>query len=82
MMGYPAFTSNGIMFKTLFNPNIAFGRNVKVESSRPELSGANGTWNVVGLDYNLDANLPGGDWSMMVQGVPLGFGPGIPTPSG
>lgn len=82
LQGYPAFTSNGVMVKTLFNPNVTFGGMVEVQSSRPELVGANGQWKVYGLDYSLDANMPGGEWSMLVQGAPLRFGQGLPTPTG
>lgn len=33
MVGYPAFTQNGIIVKTVFNPQISFGSLIKVQSS-------------------------------------------------
>ncbi len=69
MKGYPAYMSKGIEVVTLFNPDIGFGSNIKVVSS---LKPACGTWNVFGLDHNLEAQVPGGSWFSTIRAAPLG----------
>lgn len=71
MIGYPAFTQQGIIVKTLFNPQIAFGSMVEVDSSvlssisQTQASKGNSfptQWAVNKLDLDLDAYLPKGQW--------------------
>lgn len=64
LVGYPSFTQGGVAFTTLYNPNIAFGRNVLIETQAP---GANGEWTVMGLAHRLEANIPGGQWFTDVE---------------
>lgn len=59
LVGYPAFTQSGIRFRTLYNPNLEFGRLIEVES---QFTGANGEWQVMKLSHHLEANVPGGAW--------------------
>jgi hypothetical protein len=59
MVGYPAFTANGIVVTTVYNPAIRYGAQVKVESQIP---GANRIWSVRNLTHTLDAEMPGGNW--------------------
>lgn len=79
MIGYPSFTQNGIMFRTLFNPKISFGGSIKVESSTLDniLSAqkitnsvripTNSQWGVLKLDLALDAQVPRGHWMSTIQ---------------
>ncbi len=60
MIGYPAFTSQGIMVRSTFNRSVGLGSKIVVESA---LTPANGEWIVYGLDHKLDTLVPGGDWS-------------------
>lgn len=59
MIGYPAFTADGIMLRTVYNPSIGFRSQIRVQS---DLTPASGTWIVHGLDHNLDALSPKGQW--------------------
>jgi len=59
MRGYPAFTKEGLLVTTLFNPALKFGGKAKVVSS---LTPANGTWAIFTLDHSLDCQLPNGQW--------------------
>ena len=59
MVGYPAYTQQGIIVRSIFNPQITFGGKVKVESS---VLKATGTWAVNKLDLALDALIPRGQW--------------------
>lgn len=59
MVGYPAYTSKGIMVRTLFNPAIGYGSKISVKSI---LTPACGEWIVYSLDHDLDAMVPNGQW--------------------
>lgn len=59
MIGYPSYTAYGILVKTIFNPQIGFGGQIKVESSLPK---ATGNWVILRLDHALDSMMPGGLW--------------------
>lgn len=78
MITSPAFTQQGIIVKTLFNPQVAFGGLVEVQSSvlagiasvQPNQPNATGNapstfptqWAVNKLDLLLDSLLPKGQW--------------------
>lgn len=64
MVGYPQFTQNGIMVRTLYNPSLVFGQTVEVRSA---LTPANGKWTIAAISHNLDANTPGGAWFTSIE---------------
>lgn len=64
MIGYPSYTAQGIVIKTIFNPAIAFGREIQVQSSLPP---ANGNWTVSSIDHTLESEMPGGQWFTTIQ---------------
>lgn len=64
MVGYPQFTQNGIMIRTLYNPSLVFGQTVEVQSA---LTPANGKWTIAAISHNLDANTPGGAWFTSIE---------------
>jgi len=72
LVGYPSYTQNGIAVRSLYNPNLSFGRTVKIES---DLLPACGEKVIIAISHNLDANMPGGGWFSEVQcaliGAPL-----------
>lgn len=72
MIGYPAFTGNGIAIQTLFNPSITFQGLIKVES---ELTPANGQWRVYSLMHDLAAETPGGPWFTFLEAEEPRFAP-------
>lgn len=89
MIGYPAFTQQGIIFKTVFNPQVAFGGTVKVQSGL--LSGVlsaqknqnasflipqDSIWAVYKLDHALDSLVPRGQWMSTIYG----YNPHYPKP--
>lgn len=90
MIGYPAFTQTGIIVKTLFNPLIALGGLIKVESSllsaigqiqaqKTQVPLANtfpSQWAVNKLDLALDSLLPKGQWMSVIYA----YNPGFPRP--
>lgn len=88
MISYPAFTQNGIVVKTVYDPRIAFGGLVKVQSVVLQAAGqsksapvssvlpANGEWAVYKLDHNLEASVPKGQWMSTVYC----FNPRYPRP--
>ena len=64
MVGYPTFSSSGIVVTTLFQPTIRFGSQINVQSS---LTPASGPWFIYYLEYQLDANVPNGLWFVVIQ---------------
>jgi len=64
MVGYPAFTGNGIAIQTEFNPSVSFQGLVKVES---DLTPANGQWRVINMMHDLAAQTPGGAWFSFIE---------------
>lgn len=64
LVGYPAYTSKGIALRSIFNPSIGFGSKIQVQSS---LDPANGEWVVYSLEYELQSNLPSGQWFSNIQ---------------
>lgn len=74
MIGYPSYTSKGVVVRSLYNPNVAFGSKIQINSS---LKPASGQWIVYMLQYHLESQLPNGEWSMMMEAAPPGFGPPI-----
>jgi hypothetical protein len=82
MIGYPAFTQQGIIVKTLFVPTISFGSLISVQSSllsaiasaqpgQPALGGGTTStfpsqWTVNKLDLALDSLLPKGQWEATI----------------
>lgn len=72
MIKSPSFAANGIALLCLFNPNVAFGGAIQVDSVLPA---ARGQWVVYSLLYHLEAEIPGGNWLMRVLAAPPGFVP-------
>ena len=91
MVGYPAFTKQGIIVKTLFNPLIAFGGLIQVESSllsgiaSAQAASAAQTfptqWAVNKLDMMLDTLLPKGQWLSTIYAYNPGYAKGIIPPT-
>lgn len=87
LVGYPGYTSNGIYFRTIFNPSIVFGGKVNVQSSqllinqtndKGELQpgakvGGSGTWGVTQINHDLETLVPHGNWFSDVQAAPVGY---------
>lgn len=87
MIGYPSITQQGIIVKTIFNPQISRGSLVKVESS--VLSGIASAqpnvnlptqWAINKLDLSLDAQVPKGDWMSIVYAYNPGYAKTIQPP--
>lgn len=59
MIGYPAFSSEGITLQTIFNPDLRLGGRVQVKSI---LTVACGIWNVYKMSFDLESEIPDGKW--------------------
>lgn len=68
MDGYPTFYSLGIAVRTIFNPDIVFGSKVQCKSI---LKGANGTFSVNTLQYELSEQEPDGPWFQTMECSPI-----------
>ena len=70
LVGYPAFAGSGVMCTVLFNPEIACGRKIKVESS---MNVASGIWNPHAVMHYLESEIPGGAWYTQVYTHGIGI---------
>ena len=70
MVGFPKFMNQGVVVKTLYNPDIRYGSVIKVESS---LQSACGLWGVTQMVYELESETPGGAWFMTMQALSPNF---------
>lgn len=69
MRDYPTFTQFGVVVKKEFDRAITYGTNMQIES---DLKPANGTWQIIGINYDLQAETPNGNWFAILSGVQLG----------
>lgn len=67
LLGYPAFTNDGITAKCLFNPQLELAGLIKIESIVPK---ASGIWRISKLEHTLEACFPGASqWFTTIDGV-------------
>ena len=60
LIGYPTFSSQGVLLQCEFLPSIRTGGKVKVENSSIPM--ANGTWVVFQCSYDISSEMPDGPW--------------------
>jgi hypothetical protein len=59
LVGYPTYSSHGVIVKSMFMPSAKLGGRVQIESS---LTPARGTWNTIMVTHTLESERPGGAW--------------------
>lgn len=59
LVGYPNYDAMGVVFRTLFNPSIGYGKQLQLQSSQTR---ATGIWTVYSLQHDLEALTPRGKW--------------------
>lgn len=64
MVGYPAFTENGIVIRTTYDPTVIFGAKIEVRS---DIKPACGFWQPFSVAHDLEAETPGGAWFTTLQ---------------
>lgn len=65
LLGYPAFSNDGIQCSCLFSPLLQIGGLIKIESIVPK---ASGVWRITKLTHDLEAYSPaGGVWHSNVE---------------
>lgn len=67
---YPAFTEYGVQVRVEFRRAITFNGMMTIQNS--EIKQANGQWRILRIDYDLQANTPGGGWYAIIDGTPTG----------
>lgn len=81
LVGYPEYAMNSVMVTSVFNPNIEFGRRVKVVSSIPNFSaksqrefggrvappGQGDAFYCWNVTHDLSSQMPGGPWFTRAQ---------------
>ena len=63
MIGYPDFAGVSVTFRTLYNPSIRFGDQIRIESIVPNVTG---DYTVNRTAHHLSADVPGGPWETEV----------------
>lgn len=76
MRDYPSFTEYGVQVRTEFRRAITYGGNMTIES---DIKNACGTWRIIRIDYDLQANTPNGSWYAILDGAQMGSPTGGPT---
>ncbi len=66
---YPSFTQYGVLVKVEFKRAVKYGTMMRITS---DLKPACGTWAIVSIDYDLQAETPNGNWFTILNGVQLG----------
>jgi len=66
LVGYPVFSSQGVMLQTEFMPSIVMGGQVTLKDS--QITMANGTWRIYQVSHSISAELPGGPWFTHMTG--------------
>lgn len=62
LIGYPAFSEWGLVMRAMYDPALEIGGYVEIKDS--QISNANGRWTVFELAYNLECEMPNGNWEM------------------
>lgn len=73
MVGYPSFTQQGMIVRSIFFPSIRYGSLVKVNSTLKLPLTPNGQWQVYGITYELETLVPHGQWFMTLNLTPPGY---------
>jgi hypothetical protein len=71
MVGYPSFNQQAVIVRTIYNSNLALGKQIKVKS---QLTPANGTWNISNVAHDIESMVPNGQRFSIVQGTIVGTG--------
>ncbi len=75
MIGYPSYTQQGIIVRSIFNPQVTFGGLIKVESRVKAVNDV-GQWAVNNLNLALDSQVPKGKWESIMSA----YNPKFPKP--
>ena len=60
LVGYPSFTSSGVLVRTEFLHEAVMGGRLQIEGS--QLTMVNATWTISQVTHNISAQMPGGPW--------------------
>ncbi|CAI3933316.1 baseplate hub protein [Commensalibacter communis] len=73
MIGYPTYSSRGIIIRSLFKPSIKYGQSIDVyvtptKDTKEIAEIFNGKWNyMVSLSHDLSCNMPNGPWFTTIE---------------
>lgn len=74
MVGYPSFSQYGCRIRSIYNPNLVYGRQVEVQSV---IGAAAGAWVIQNVTHSLDTETVGGAWFTDIDCTSLGHTPPI-----
>ena len=67
LVGYPQFSSNSIVVKSVFAPQAALGGKLEIKES--EVEAANGEWTIYNVIHSLESRQPNGEWFTNLEGA-------------
>jgi hypothetical protein len=65
LIGYPRFSSYGVVVQSIFNPGAFTGGKLTIKDS--ELSSANGDWRILTVVHDLESQVPNGVWQTTIE---------------
>lgn len=71
LIGYPTFSSSGIIINSLFIPSIRQGGSIQLKDSF--ITAANGQFIVNSVQHDIDSLVPGGNWKTTCMVYPHGL---------
>lgn len=66
MRDYPSFTEYGVQVRAEFRRALTYGGTMTIKS---DIQQACGDWRILRIDYDLQANMPGGGWYVILDGT-------------
>ena len=66
MVGYPTFTQNGLVVKSVFRPELGFANQFTVQS---DYTPACGTWITTHITHEIECLMPHGQWFTVVEAM-------------
>lgn len=69
LRAYPTFTAYGVRVVAEFTRSLKYGSLMKIQS---DMTPAVGTWRIIRIDYDLQANTPDGSWFVTLDGASMG----------
>lgn len=66
LIGSPTFNQDGISCRCFFNPDLAYGGLIQIDSIVPK---AKGVWKINKLTHNISAEIAGGLWESQIEAL-------------
>lgn len=69
LIGYPSFSQNMLVVRSIFNPRIEYGATINVQS---DVTSACGQWHVYHVVHDIESQMPNGKWFTIIAANSIG----------